>query len=77
MSPDCTRHMTSCLPPGLDPMLTIPKWLPLQKEIDALQLLRRGGVRRKSQALRYIGVGMTENRRQILDPRSLTVPVKI
>lgn len=53
MSPD--------LPPGLDPVLTIPKWLPLQKEIDFLQLLRRGRGRRESQALRYAGVEMMEN----------------
>lgn len=39
--------MTACLLPGLGSVLTIPKWLPLQKEIDALPLFRRGRVRKR------------------------------
>lgn len=47
VSAACTRHMTACLLPGLGSVLTIPKWLPLQKEIDALPLFRRGRVRKR------------------------------
>lgn len=61
------------MPPSRSgPRAIVPKRLPLQKEIDALQLLRR--VSRKSQALRYVGVG---NRRPILDHCGLTVPVRL
>lgn len=61
VSPDCTRHMTSHLLPGLDPVLTLhPQEAPPQKEIDAFQLLGRRRVSRKSQALRYVGVGWWE-----------------
>lgn len=40
------------------PVLTIPKWLPLLKETDDLQSLRR---RRESRGSRDVGVGMMGN----------------
>lgn len=70
------REAHDFMPPSRPgPNAVIPKRLPLQKEIDALQLLRR--VSRKSQALRYVGVGIMGNRRPILDHCALTAPVRL